>query len=284
MSSTSITPATSLTGARPRIFSTLVMRELRRTRGSLVTWLLPAALLTALTVSMQPQMAKEGSVFEQKMKLMPPELLVALGMQDARLSDPASYLATNFMMLTLLGAVFAALLGATLVTHEEAFGTGEMLWSLPVRRRTGVLAKVLVGVILVVAWEVGVGAVAFTTFAAVGVDLPAPVAVARLFVASGLVHLSMLALALVATVTTRRPRSAATAGLGLAFGLYGVGVVASLADKLEGLKWISPFRYAEPAAVVRLGALPGEAWALVFVLLASVGVAMFLFEKKDLHA
>lgn len=269
---------------RPRIFSTLVLRELRRTRKSLLSWLAPAAILTAITVSVQPQMAREGSIFEQKMKLMPQELLAAFGMQNANLADPASYLATNFTMLTLLGAVFAALLGATLVTHEEAFGTGEMLWSLPVKRRTGVLAKVLVGVLLVVAWETGVALVAFATFAAVGVDLPAAGAIVRLFVAAGFVHLALLALALVVTVRMKRPRTAPTVGLALAFGLYGAGVASSLADKLQGLKWVSPFRYAEPAAVVRLGALPAEAWALPVLLVVAVAVAMFLFERKDLHA
>lgn len=269
---------------RPRIFSTLVLRELRRTKKSLLAWLAPAAILTAITVSVQPQMAREGSIFEQKMKLMPPELLAAFGMQNANLADPASYLATNFTMLTLLGAVFAALLGATLVTHEEAFGTGEMLWSLPVKRRTGLLAKVLVGVLLIAAWELGVGLVAFATFAAVGVDLPDPGAIVRLFVASGLVHLAMLGLALVVTVRMKRPRTAPSLGLGLAFGLYGAGVAASLAEELEGLRWVSPFRYAEPAAVVRLGALPDEAWALPVLLVLALAVAMFLFERKDLHA
>lgn len=268
----------------PRMFLTLARRELRRTRKGLVAWLVPAATLTALTVSVQPQMAQQGSVFEQKMKLMPPELLVAFGMRDANLTDPVSYLATNFTFILIIGAVFAALLGATLLTHEEAYGTGDMLWSLPMKRRVAVLAKVAVGILLIVVWEVAVAAVALATFKGAGVTLSDPGRVGLLFAGGAFVHLAVLGIALVATVRTRRPRAAATTGLGVALGLYGAGVGAALAEKLAALKWLSPFRYAEPSAIARTGALPDEAWLLPVVLIATVVVAIVVYERKDLHA
>lgn len=64
------------------------------------------------------------------------------------------------MVYQLIGAAFAGILGATVLAKEEAVGTGEPLYAMPVARRTVVLAKVAAGLVLVELFALGLAGAA----------------------------------------------------------------------------------------------------------------------------
>lgn len=265
-------------------FAHVLRRELGCAWKSLLLWALPGMAMIALTASMQPEMSKEGSLFAEKLAMVPKELLIAFGVQGADFGEPASYLATNFTVYQLLGAAFAGILGATVLAKEEAYGTGEMLYAAPVSRRTVVLAKVAAGLVLVEMYALGLAAAAFGTFAAIGVTLARPGVIAAMFVAAGALFAAMFALGVLVTVRASRPRNATSVALGAMFGLYGLHVVGALNESLSALRGLSPFRYAEAARVVAAGGLPAHVAVLPAVMLVAVAVACVLFERKDIHA
>lgn len=271
-------------GSAASAFLRVLRRELGFAWRSLLAWAIPGMAMIGLTASMQPEMAKEGSLFVAKLEMVPKELLVAFGIQAPDLGDPASYLATNFTVYELLGAAFAGILGATVLSKEEAFGTGELLYTAPVARRTVVLAKVAAGLALVELYALGLAAAAFAAFAAVGVTLARPAVLAAMFVAAGALFAATFALGLLATVRSTRPRNATSVALGVIFGLYGLHVVGGLSDALAALRALSPFRYAEAARVVAAHGLPAEVAVLPAVTLVAVVVSCVLFERKDIHA
>ena len=265
-------------------FINVFQRELGFAWRSLLVWLLPGMGMIGLTVSMQPEMSKEGSLFAAKLDMVPKELLVAFGMKAADFGEPASYLATNFTIYELIGAVFAGILGATVLAKEEAFGTGEMLYTTPVTRRTVVLGKIAAGLVLVESFALGLAGATFGTFAAIGVRLEQPALVAAMFVVAGALFAAIFALGLLVTIRSSRPRNATSTALGLIFGLYGLNVVGALNESLAALRALSPFHYAEAARVVEIGGVPGGTLVLVVAALVSSGAACLLFERKDIHA
>lgn len=265
-------------------FLNVFRRELGFAWRTLLAWTIPGMAMIGLTVSMQPEMSKKGSLFAEKLDMVPKEILVAFGVQGADFAEPASYLATNFTVYELIGAAFAGILGATVLAKEEAFGTGELLYAMPVARRTVVLAKVAAGLVLVELFALGLAGAAFGTFAAIGVTLARPAVIAAMFVTAGALFAAVFALGLLVTVRSPRPRNATSAALGLIFGLYGLNVVGSLNGSLAALRMLSPFRYAEAAEVIKAGGLPGGSLILVVVALVAIGAACLLFERKDIHA
>jgi ABC-2 type transport system permease protein len=265
-------------------FGNVFRRELAFAWRSLLAWLIPGMAMIGLTASMQPEMSKEGSLFAAKLDMVPKEILVAFGVQGADFGEPASYLATNFTVYALIGSAFAGILGATVLAKEEAFGTGEMLYTMPVARRTVVLAKVAAGLVLVELFALGLAVAAFGTFAAIGVTLARPAVLAAMFVVAGALFAAMFALGLLITVRSSRPRSATSAALGLIFGLYGLNVVGALNESLSAFRAVSPFRYAEAARVIQAGGLPAGTLVLVAVALVAVGIVCRLFDQKDIHA
>jgi len=262
----------------------VVERELSQAMRAWLGWTLPAAGLTAMTASLQPEMSKEGSVMQAKLDLMPKEMLAAFGVERMDLADPISYLATNGALIALLGALFAGTLGATLVTKEEAFGTGEILFSLPVSRTRVVVSKIAAALLPVVLFDVVVYVGARGTYAAVGVDIVDEGLFASLFVGSALLHVSLFALALASTIRLRRPRQATPFALAIVFGLYGLGVVGALSESLTFVGALSPFRAVDMATIVKDGGLSVRALVLGLVSVAAIVVAERLFVRKDLHA
>lgn len=264
-------------------FGNVLRRELRAGWRSALGWWLPTALLLAMTVSLQPEMAKKGSLFEQKLEMMPKAVMVAFGIVAKNLADPVYYLATNFMLVQLLGAVFAALLGAAALAREEAFGTSELLFAMPAGRRTIALGKIAAALGLVAAFDAGLLATTFATYAAIDVTLAQPGQVVALFGATAALHAAVFALGLLATVRTARPRGATSLALGVVFGLYGLGVVGSLSEQMSALRSLSPFHYAMPLRILEGDAVGGVATLLGIAVVAIAG-ALVLFERKDLRA
>lgn len=259
-------------------------REWRAHKKSMLLWAIAPALLQAMTLSMQPEMAKEGSLFEQKLAMMPKEMIQGFGLVTKNLSDPAWFMGTNFTIVLLIGAVFAALVGASLVAREESEGTAESLFALPVPRAVVVVGKVLAGVLLVVGLDVIVGAVAFATYAAIGVSLASSALIVAQLVAATLLHLAILGLALLASTLLRAPRAASSTGMGLALALYGVHSVGAMKVELAGLAKLSPFHYARPIAILEAGGLPADVVVLPLLFVVAVALALVRVERKDLHA
>lgn len=274
----------------------VLRRELAASWRSALGWWLAAAAIVVMTLSMQPQMAEKGGLFEQKVEMMPKALLVAFGIGIKNLTDPIYYLAVNFTMVQLLGAVLAGLLGSAALAREEAYGTSELLFALPVARRTVVLGKVAAGLSLVVCFDVALLGTSLATYAAIGASLADVAKIMKLYTTTATLHTACFGLALAATARARRPRGATSLGLGLVFGLYGIGVVGALSGaygfggggalggSLAGLRELSPFAHAEPLRIIESAGVPGGLWLLLAVTAVAIAATVALFERKDLHA
>ena len=74
-------------------------------------------------------------------------------------------------------------------------------------------------------------------------------------------------------------------GLGTAFVLYFMNILANLTDKAEFLRYITPFSYADGTAIVSVGKIevkyliPG----MIFTL-AGIAAAFIRYNRKDIQA
>jgi ABC-2 type transport system permease protein len=276
---TTSAPSTSFSIAR-----VIFARELAFARKSFLAWTLPAALMQAMILVVQPEMAEEGSVFQAKLELLPKEMMAAFGLAKLDLTNPVAYLATNATLLWLLGALFAGVLGATIVSKEEAYGTGETLYTLPVSRGLIVIAKALAGLVPVALFDAVLLATALSTYAAISVSDYDRGLLTLLYVGGALLHMCVFALALVVSIRLRRPRGALPVALAFVFALYGTGVIGSLSDKLSFVAHVSPFRLVDPSDIVGRGGLAPGAALLPLITVAALALATALFARKDLHA
>lgn len=259
-------------------------RELSAHARSLLAWSLPVALLLMLTLSLQPSMSGDGGLLAAKLAAMPEGMRKALNFQVVDLARPAGYLATNFLYVALTSALFAGLLGATLVSKEETFRTAEFLLTLPISRTQVLLGKALAAVLLIAAFEgLLAGAALLSLRAFVSASFEAPL-VLQLFGGALLLGLCFGGVGLLVATAVRGPRHAPSVTLGVVFGAYFLGMASRTAETLEWMRWVSPFQYVEAADIVQSGALGASALLLPGAAVAATALALARFIRKDIHA
>lgn len=264
--------------------ATIATNELSLSVRSLLAWSLPVAAMLSMTLSIQKSMSQRGSLFEAKLAMLPREMRAAFGIAQTNLADPVHYLATNFTFYSLIGALFAALIGAAIATREANQRVSEMLYTHPIERSTALAAKSAAGLAVVVGFDAILLATSALAYTAAGVSVGRATAFVSVFAGAALVHATVFSLSLLAGVSATRPRSASSLALGATFALYGCGVLARVSDKLSWLEHLSPFSYADAAAIATRGHLAPKSTALLAATFALLALAQVRFARRDIDA
>lgn len=263
----------------------LVMgRELRAQRTSFLSWLVPLAGLVALMVSIQPQAAGQNGLLEAKLAMMPEALKQAFNLAGTDFTRPAGYLSVNFITVTMGATIFAGLLGATVVSREDAQRTAEAVLTLPVTRWQVLLGKGLTVVSLLVAFHAVLLTVTVATLVSVVPGDRQLELVAAMYAGAAMLGVCFAALGFAIATFVSQARAAPNLSLGLVLGVYLLGVVAKLSPKGEGLAAISPFALVEPSEIVKHGGLSLHALWLPLIALAASTAAIAWYERRDVHA
>ena len=234
---------------------------------------------------MQPSFGARGGLLAAKLQAMPEDLRKALGLGLADFTHPATYLATNFIFVTLTGGLFAARLGAGLIAKEEVLHTAELLYAQPVSRTRILGGKAAALAVYALAFPLVLGAIAIAVLAAVVEQPLEPALLASMFAGAAAIAVCLAGAGMLAAVLVPDKRSAGGAALGLVLGTYLLGAVSAISEPVAPLRWLSPYRIVEPAAIVARGGLdPVRAGALVLAGAAFAAIAIARYRRQDLHA
>jgi beta-exotoxin I transport system permease protein len=258
-------------------------RDLRAHLRGLLYWLVPIAGLMIMVISIAPSMMQQGSMLEAKLQAMPEGLKRVFGVAMLDFRRPASYLAVNFVYVTLTASLSAGMLGATILAKEEALKTAELLLTQPVARSRIVAAKALVVAIHALAFNTALATIAIV---GLGLVMPGPSEagrVAQLFAGTTALAVCFGGLGMLVATLVVRARVAANAALGVVLGAYLIDVVGALSPDLDFLARVSPFRPMEPSRVIAAGGVDPIALAvLVAVGVAAAIAAGYRYARRDI--
>jgi len=260
----------------------VLQRELRaHARGALAWWLAVAGML-ALVCALQPSLA--NGLLAAKLESMPEAMRRAFGLELVDFHRPAAYLATNFLYVTLSAALIAARLGAAAIAREEALHTAELLYTQPVARTRILAGKAAAVATYAVAFPAGLAAVALPVLAAVA-DRPLEVGVAAsLFAGTAALAVCFAGIGMLVAASVRDARSAAGIALGIALGTWFLGLVSALAPAVAPLRWLSPYKLVEPAAIAAHGLDPAGVGTLLAVGAVCGALAILRYRRRDIPA
>lgn len=275
------TLSTESTGRAAHVMS----HELRINARSLARWALPMAGFMVLVSALQPSMGGPESVLAAKLGALPPGVQRALGLDHVDLTRVASYVATYFMYVALVAALWGANLGANLVAKEEVRRTAELLLTQPVSRGRVLLGKAGAALLHGVAFNAGVAAVTLAGLAVLAKGpIEAPL-VAAMFAGSAALTVCFAGVGMLLAVTLPSPRSAPAAAMGAVVGTYLLGALASADDRAKALAYLSPFRAVAASDVLAQGGVsPAGIGGLLAIGLACAAAATALYDRRDIHA
>jgi len=215
---------------------------------------------------------------------LPPALLNAFQFNAFNLTTITGFFGVMFNYFAIILSVAAVMWGSDIITKEERDKTVEFSLSLPVSRGKLVTAKILaamansIGLILI-------------TWGALLINVkqyqPDPefyefmtLGVAALF----FIQMIFLAVGIFLGCAMKQHKQASSVAVSILLGTYFISIVAGLKEDWEFLRYISPFKYFDPAALLRESSIDmayvGLSVGIIAVLIAGAYVT---YSKRDLY-
>lgn len=265
--------------------------ELKRSAKSLFWWTLILCALMVVYVGFFPSMK---DLAMDKMAALPDEFLKAFGLEaNMNFTEFYSYFGLIIAYLLMAVSAYGAILGVSTLSREESEGTIEFLNAQPIKRSAIVLAKFAASITNLVIVGLAMFATTVAVIAANGSAMgEADVAVVG--IAFGLSYLPIFAyfgLGFVLSTFLSRTARATSLALALFFGTYMLGVMSTLYEEVEWLRWTAPLQWVVPADILKSTLGTGTesydflgAYVAVGVLVVAVIATLALYHRKDLQS
>lgn len=261
----------------------IFIRELRANFKSLLIWCGIVSLLIFMAVSKFSAFAGDPETLKM-LDSMPPALLDALSMRAFNLTTLSGFYGVMFIYFGLMAAIAAAMWGSDIISKEERDKTVEFSLVLPVSRSRVITAKALAALVncivfVLVTWAVSIALVrsynpdqAFYDYLAL--EMQAMFAIALIFLAIGL----LLGCAM------KQYKRAASVAVAIILTAYFVSIVTVLNEKLDFLKYFTPFKYYDAGELFRSGRMDSTYLMIsVVIIVVCIAAAYWTYNRRDLY-
>ncbi len=259
---------------------TLFKHELKQGKNALIIWTVAIAFMMAACVLIYPQMGDQMDELGQSFANMG-SFSQAFGMDKINFGEFIGFFCTECgNVLGLGGALFAALLGISVLSKEEKEGTAEFLLTHPVSRKNVITQKLLAVMAQLVIMNVVVIAISSVSMLIVDVSADKKT-LALLFLAYFLMQVEIGAITF--GISAFIKSGGIGIGLGLATVFYFLNIIANLMEETKFLKYITPFGYTDGADIIIEKALQLK-YLSVGIVFTALGIicGYVKYMKKDI--
>lgn len=261
---------------------TLFLHEWRQNSKLLIIWTAVIASMTFVFMLIFPQMAGQVDEITELFANMG-SFSTAFGMDKINVATPLGFYGVEVgAVISIGGGMLAALLGGNMLCKEEGLHTSELLFTMPHKRSNLVLWKGLAMLSMIVAFNVVCTLAGIGAFACIEEEI--------LWKEFGLYHLALTFMQLeigmicfCISAFLQRPSLGVSIGVSMLF--YFLQLFANISDKVEWLKYITPYCYADASNIFPTASVE---WGLVILgflyAVVAVTIGICYYEKKDLRA
>ena len=231
-----------------------------------------------------PSIISEGNIemIDEMMKMFPSEILKAFNMDIASMDSAYGWLKSEgFIFILLIISSYGAILGSNILLKEENDKTIEYLSSLPVKRKSIVLSKVLVGVSYLLAFIFILGIFNFVSLLFSGEFDKWEfilLSITPIFPSFVTFFLCMFI-----STFTHKSKKMLSIGLGIVLVSYILNAVSSMSSSVEFLKYVSIFTLANTRNVIMYNEIEFSVILVSVCLSALLGLLIVTrYNKKEL--
>jgi len=205
----------------------------------------------------------------------------AFGMNDLSIATIKGYFATEVGTIHGLGGgLFAAILAIGIISKEEEGHTGEFLFSLPLSRKSVVIAKSLCVASMLVLFTLVCGVLYSLGFVILGEDIPTGEFLTYMF-RQLLMNLEIAGVCLALSAISGKNRMGLGLGITLIFYLY--DIIGRVVPSLKEYLFVGPYSYANASVIFSDGETPVQAFiTATIVIVACAMFSVFYYDKRDL--
>jgi ABC-2 type transport system permease protein len=215
---------------------------------------------------------------------LPQAMLDVLNVQAFNLTTVSGFFGIMFSYYALILGIAAVMWGSDIIAKEERDKTVEFSLTLPVTRSRLVTAKTLAVLVncaglLLITWGASlVGAAHYQPDSAFYKFL------ALCILALFILQLIFLAIGIFLGCAMKRYKLAGSAAISLLLGTYFLSIISALSKNLDFLKYFSPFKYFDPASLLRQSRFDfAFIWLSLAIILVSMAGAYLTYTRRDLY-
>jgi ABC-2 type transport system permease protein len=261
----------------------IFIREVKANFRSLLIWGVIVALFAVMGASKfsayagNPEMLK---ILDE----MPQAMLAAFGMTAFNLTTVTGFFGVMFSYFALLLSIAATMWGADIISREERDKTVEFSLTLPVSRSRVVTAKALAALVNCVGLLLITWGASLASAARYQPDSAFYHFLSLCRVAFFILELVFLSVGLFLGCAMKQYRRASSLALSVLLGTYFLSIVVALNDKLDFLKYLSPFKYFDAVSILNQSRIdPGYIALSLAIIVASMVGAYLTYARRDLY-
>lgn len=224
----------------------MLKREIKINYKSLLIWTISLSVVYALIYAIYPSLMNEESAkaIADMIASMPEEVLAAFNMDIIGIEDAYGWFKTEgYVFLTLVGSVYASILGATILLKEENDKTIEFLYSKPIPRHQIVTSKIICGGLNILFFTIVIFVVNLLTLKLIDVKFDMNEFLMVSFIPLLLFYLIFFITLFISTFM-KKTKKAMSIGMGFVFIEYFMQIIGGMGDKISFIRDLSLFEFA----------------------------------------
>lgn len=261
----------------------IFIREMKANRKSLILWCIGSILLVASGMAKFQGYSTSGQAANELVAQLPKSLRTILGFGSLDLATAIGFFGALFLYLVIMAVIHASVLGATIISKEEAEKTSEFLLAKPVSRERVIWSKLAAAfvnilVLNLVTWLISMAMVGNYSE---GTDETGNIS--KLMAGMFILQLIFMLVGTGIGAASKRPRAAASVATGILLLDFILYKAVELNSSIDFLQYLTPFMYFD---AVKL--LSETGFELVFILLSAIIIAIFscmtviCYRRRDL--
>jgi ABC-2 type transport system permease protein len=262
----------------------LFLREMRANRKSLLIWSIGVIFMVTAGMSKYGALSGSKQSLGELMAQMPKSLQAIMGIGNLDLSTAIGYFGILFLYLVLMAVIHALMLGATIIAKEERDKTSEFLLVKPISRQQIITAKLAAALVNVVVFNMITLFTSLKMVAYYNNGNGRTSDVLLLMVGMLLLQLLFLFLGTGIAAISKHPKRAVAMGTVILLVTFILSILVDLNQKLEGLKYLTPFKYFEAKNLLADGVLDPIFVTLSSILIAILACSTYIFfNRRDMN-
>ncbi len=258
-------------------------KELTAYRKGLVFWSIGMIALIGSSLAKLHGYGGSAQSVNDIFRQFPKTFQAIFGVLGFDLSTPAGYYGVTFLYIALMATVHAVLLGTDIIAKEERDRTSEFLFVKPLSRARIISAKLGGGLVNVIV--LNLVTVVFSIVLVNALNDGPSINGVILTLIGGLFIMQLLFFFIGTAIAAvnKKPKSSASIATAVLLFTFIISVFISVNEKLDPLKYLSPFKYFDALTIVTHKSLD-----MFYVLLSAIlililiAITYIMYKKRDL--
>lgn len=257
--------------------------EMKAYRKSLIIWCIGVFLMVASGMVKYVSYSSTGQTMNDIMAQMPKAVRAIIGAGSFDLTKASGYYGLLFLYLVLMATIHAVLLGANIIAKEERDKTTEFLMVKPVSRNKIITAKlsaaltniIIFNLVTLISSIIMVNK--YSHGEAVGSDIS--ILMAGMF----MLQLMFLFIGAAIAASYKNSKKATAIAATIMMVTFILSIVIDINDKLDILKYLTPFKYFDAKNLMSSGFDPLFVTLSVVIMAILLAVTYVFYQKRDLN-